>query len=298
MDTPHKGEYAMGRKSNTPKKRAAAILYNALLIGLFALILFSGWHVVRYYADSHRQETRYDELAALVEAGRQDTSAQDFSQQPPLPEETFAQDSGTGDKPQTQSPEESIILPEYAPLLLLNPDLVGWIEIEDTQINYPVMQSPNEPDFYIDHNFDRQYSSRGCIYAEEACDIFTPSDNVTLYGHHMNDGSMFASLMNYSSSSYLQEHPYIRFDSLTEHHTYEIFAVFVTTATVTKGFPYHNFIDAQDAEVFDSFISGCVSRSIHDTGIVPQFGDKVICLSTCEYSQPNGRFVVCAVRID
>ena len=281
------------KKSKQPKK-AGSVIYDIAIIALLAVMALSSWHVYRYYSDSHAQESRYDELAAIVQAAKDS----DESTIPSVPAETHILENEPSTEDATQPTEEAPILPEYAALLEMNPDLVGWIEIEGTQINYPVMQSPQDPDFYIDHNFDRQYSARGCIYAEEACNISAPSDNITLYGHHMNDGSMFGTLKYYIDPDHRNKRPYIRFETLTEHHTYEIFAVFKTTATVTKGFPYHNFIDAQDAEVFDDFIEGCLSRSLYDTGIVPQYGDKVICLSTCEYSQVQGRLVVCAVRID
>lgn len=290
----------MNRGKKTSRNQFGSILYYATIVLLVSVLVFSGWHVISYYADSHQQQTRYDELAALVAAGRDNrpkATEPSTPSDPTSPQENrIPEDDPVSDIP-TNPSEDAPILPEYAPLLEMNSDIVGWIQIEDTKINYPVMQSPNEPDFYINHNFDRQYSARGCIYAEEACDIAKPSDNITLYGHHMNDGSMFASLKNYLSESYWEEHRYVFFDTLTEQHTYEVFAVFTTTATVTKGFPYHNFIDAKDEKAFNDFITGCTSRAFYDTGIVPEYGDKIICLSTCEYSQHNGRLVVCAVRI-
>lgn len=296
-----KGGCPLGAGKYSKKNKTGSFLYHTIIVCLLVVIVFSGWHVFQYYADSRRQETRYDELAALVEAERVSRPESTASTSPmidTLPQQSHVPEQDPISTVPTLPPEEAPILPEYAPLLEMNPDIVGWIQIERTQINYPVMQSPNEPDFYLDHNFDQQYSTRGCIYVEEACDVFSPSDNITIYGHHMRDGSMFTHLMSYTSLSHWKKYPYVLFDTLTEHHTYEIFAVFTTTATVTKGFPYHNFIDAADEKEFDDFINGCISRSIYDTGIIPEYGDKVICLSTCEYSQSNGRLVVCAVRID
>ena len=113
----------------------------------------------------------------------------------------------------------------------------------------------------------------------------------------MKDGSMFAGLMAYTSREFWENHRYICFDTLTEHHIYEIFAVFTTTASLDKGFAYHDFINAPSQEQFDTFIDTCLSLSLFKTGLVPQYGDKLICLSTCEYSQTNGRLVVIARRI-
>ena len=113
----------------------------------------------------------------------------------------------------------------------------------------------------------------------------------------MKDGSMFAGLRAYTGREFWEEHPYIRFDTLKEHHTYVIFAVFSTTASQGQGFEYHEFIDAYDEAEFDEFINQCLSLSLYNTGIEPVYGDKIICLSTCEYSRVNGRLVVAAVRI-
>ena len=113
----------------------------------------------------------------------------------------------------------------------------------------------------------------------------------------MKDGSMFGLLRNYRSKSYWEKHRYIYFDTLTERHTYEIFAVFTTVATKGKGFAYHQFVDADDQEEYDEYIRDCQNVDLYDTGITPQYGDKLITLSTCEYSQKNGRLVVVARRI-
>jgi len=188
-------------------------------------------------------------------------------------------------------------LPEYIEVSALNPDMVGWIQLEGTKLDYPVMQTPNDPEYYLHKDFYGNYSSHGCIFAEEFCNIDLPSDNITIYGHNMKDGSMFGILRNYRSKSYWENHRYIYFDTLYERHTYEIFAVFTTTATKGKGFAYHQFVDADNQEEYHKFITECQSAALYDTGITPHYGDKLITLSTCEYTQKNGRLVVVAKRI-
>ena len=119
-----------------------------------------------------------------------------------------------------------------------------------------------------------------------------------LYGHHMADGSMFAQLeTRYKKQSFWEEHQYLTFDTLYEHHTYQIIACFRTSANLGQGFRYHMFVDAANEQEFDEFVSTCKRLSFYDTGITPVYGDKLICLSTCEYSLDNGRLVVAAVRI-
>ena len=189
------------------------------------------------------------------------------------------------------------MLPEYAALYEMNDDLVGWISIPGTRVDYPVMQTPDHTDYYLKRNFNQDHSEHGCIYIREACDIMEPSDNITIYGHNMLDGSMFAALHDYIDQETWEKNPLILFDNLYEYHTYEIFAVFKTTASMGKGFSYHQMVDAESEEAFNDFIATCKDLSFYDTGITPVYGEKVICLSTCEYTLTNGRLVVAAVRI-
>lgn len=256
-------------------------LYRLLVAVLTATMLISGTVVARYIIDAVRQKQEYSHLTAQVDSGRAQAPAQTESQSP----ERIA-----------EAPAEPSILPEYAALYEENSDLVGWMTIDGTPIHYPVMQSPDRADFYLDHNFQRQKNSHGCLYVRESCDVFVPSDNLTIYGHHMRNGSMFAALDKFRSKDFYAQHPAIRFDTLYERHTYTVFAVFTTVASVDKGFAYHLFEDAADEAEFQDFVSTCKSLSLYETGITPVYGDKLICLSTCEYSNANGRLVVAAVR--
>ena len=258
-------------------------LYRLLSVLLCLILLFCGWRLISYLRSSRQNQETYEALAAMVEthpATASDSAAQPETAATEIPESVT--EGGPG------------ILPEYAPLLERNPHLVAWIEIEGTVIDYPVVQTPDRPEYYLYRNFDGAYSDWGCLFADAACNVEN-GDNVTVYGHHMNDGSMFATLVDYEDRSYWEAHPKIRFDTLTEHRTYEIFAVIRTTATVDEGFPYHRFTDAETESEFDMFVADCKALSLYDTGIIPEYGDKLICLSTCEYTRDNGRFVVAAV---
>lgn len=185
--------------------------------------------------------------------------------------------------------------PSLADLQAENPDLAGWIQIPGTAIDYPVMHTPDRPDYYLYRDFSGASSDFGCIYAEEACDPAAPSDNVTLYGHTMLDGSMFAGLHSYTDAAFWEAHPDICFDTPEEQRTYRIFAVFRTGGSPGEGFAYHSFTDAASATAFSEFVAQCKALSFYDTGITPAYGDKLICLSTCEYTLTNGRLVVAAV---
>lgn len=268
------------------------IAYGIILVLLIVIFLFSGFYVWTYLRDSKEQKDAYNNLAALVESAREEEKKEPAGEQSTEPGETRDPDASTE--------PESLILPEYQTLYEKNPDLVGWITIDDTTVNYPVVQTPDDPEYYLYRNFDRERNIHGCLFVGDGGDVFTPSDNLIIYGHHMRDGSMFGSLEKYLRKAYWEEHSTLRFDTLTERHSYEIFAVFKTTASVGEGFAYHHFLNAADEAEFDEFVETCIElgRDYYTTGIVPEYGDKLICLSTCEYTRENGRLVVAAVRTD
>jgi len=228
-------------------------------------------------------------MEAALAAQTEPSPADAVRESEPLISDTLSQDV-------PEAATEPSILPEYAALYEENTDLVGWMTIDGTPIHYPVMQTPDRVDYYLKRNFKGEPNAHGCLYVRESCDVFAPSDNLTIYGHHMRNGSMFAGLDNYLKKSFYQKYPSIRFDTIYERHTYTIFAVFTTTASVGEGFSYHLFEDAADEAEFDEFVSTCKTLAFYDTGITPQYGDKLICLSTCEYTNDNGRLVVAAVR--
>lgn len=268
-------------------------IFYVLVSLLLVVFCCSAAYVIHYLTQSQAQKEVFDQLSELVSDIRSGEVAAIATTTPDSPDTP-----GLSTAPTDEAVAEQTMLPEYEALYNMNPDIVGWIHIDGTVIDYPVMQTPDRVDYYLKRNFYGMASDQGCIYVREECDFFAPSDNLTIYGHHMRDGSMFASLSSYTSRSTWEENSLIQLDTLYEYHTYQIFAVFKTTASVGKGFSYHLFADAQNEEEFQKFVSQCKSLALYDTGITPQYGDKLICLSTCDYSRTNGRLVVAAVRID
>ncbi len=241
----------------------------ATFIILFAV---SAGFIIKHYSESSKQEVLYESLVEIVEAEPSETTE-------PI-----------------QYSETKTILPEYAGLFTQNSDIVGWITVEDTKINYPVMQSKNEPNFYLKHGFDKEYTNYGCPYVQENCDVQEPSDNLIIYGHHMNDGSMFTGLMKYTDKSFWEQHKRIHFNTLTDLQEYEVIAVFKTFvySDSPESFKYYHFVDAENEEEFNAYVERCQSLSLYETGVSAEYGDKLISLSTCEYSRTNGRLVVVA----
>lgn len=270
-------------------------LYN-LLITIFAVIfLISAFMVGSYFIESSKAQSDYDEITKLMESGK-DQVQSTIPFIPPVQSIPEVPDSTNPSAP-VETTTTPTILPEYAALYLQNDDMVGWIEIEGTKLSYPVLQTPDEKDFYLNRDFNKETSNHGAIYVQENCDVWTPSDNVVIYGHNMKDGSMFATLLKYKKQSYWKEHRFIYFNTLLERHTYEIVAVFKTTATIGKGFDYHLFVNAADEEEFNKYIERIKKLDYYDTGVTAEYGDKLITLSTCEYSLTNGRLVVVAKMI-
>lgn len=265
------------------------VLFTIVVLLLLAAFGVSGFMVVNYLIEGKEQEDRYNQLASIAQGNSQTTDQQTLEQT----EWTQPEVEPTVEKDITK-PD---MITGYKTLHEMNSDMVGWITLPGTQLDYPVMQTPNEPNYYLYRDFDKNDSKRGSIYIREDCDMEEPSDNITIYGHNMADGSMFAALNPYVDKAAWEDNSLIFFDTLKEYHTYKIFAVFKTSANVGEGFRYHAFVDAANEAEFDEFVSTCKNLSFYDTGITPVYGDKLICLSTCEYSLNNGRLVVAAVRI-
>ena len=246
------------------------------LMAAFTVLLgVSSYFIIDHYREAEHQEQLYDSLVQLVE------------------------DSETEPAEPIIYSEDKTILPELTELYRQNNDLVGWICVEDTNINYPVMQTVDNPNYYLKRGFDKEYSSYGCPYVQEDCDVLKPSDNLVIYGHHMNNGSMFADLEKFKDEDFWREHKTIAFHTLTEKNEYEILAVFKTVVYTDspEAFKYYRFTDAQSPEEFEAFIDKCKELSLYDTGVSAEYGDKLITLSTCEYSRTNGRLVVVAKKV-
>lgn len=278
------------------------VVYNILLVIFTGIFLVSGYFLGSYLIKANRQKAIYDDLAQMVEDARQEPAPVSTAPQPEAPDASGTTEPTAPEIPlvtvtDPETGEDVQILPEYAQLYLINNDLVGWISIPDTNVNYPVMQSTEVKDYYLYVNFENEYSDHGSIYVREECDVSKPSDNVTIYGHRTSIGTMFGHLHKFINQDFWEGHKTFTFDTLTEHHTYEIIAVFHTSANKGEGYPYYQFVDAGDEAEFDDFVATCKSLAYYDTGVTAQYGDKLVCLSTCEYTLANGRLVVLAKRI-
>lgn len=171
-----------------------------------------------------------------------------------------------------------------------NKDVVGWIRIEGMSVDYPVVQTKDN-EYYLTHDAERTNNKRGAIFFDYRCDSNSLKGNNILYGHHMKDGSMFASLIQYKDEAFFKSHPTIEFATLEKTYQWEIFAVFVTDTN-------YDYIQTEftDKDEYGSFIKTMQKKSIFKTDISLNNSDDILILSTCTYEFDDARFVVAARR--
>lgn len=262
-------------------KRIFLLIFTVVCNVFFVLCMAN---IYRMYADERESAESFESLAELVIDVPSETV-------------TVTAENVVSETNQFTEPKKISSREKYAPVYEQNSDLVGWITIDGTNINYPVMQTKEDPDFYLKHGFDKSYSEYGVPYVQADCEI-GKSDNIIIYGHNMRNGTMFSDLEKYADEEFYRSHRYINFDTLTDYGTYEIFAVFRTVAYSEDGFKYYNFVDLEDAEDFNSFVEKCKELSLYETVVTAEYGDKLLTLSTCEYTRTNGRFVVVAKLVN
>jgi len=177
------------------------------------------------------------------------------------------------------------------------PNVVGWIEIEGTNISYPVMQGEDN-DYYMNHNYKGEKVKTGSIFLDKDYDWSIPSSNLLMYGHNKkSDTTMFSDLLKYKDEDFYKKYSTIRFTTPEEDSEYEIISAFLSRVYYKNEldvFRYYYFINAENQDEFNNFVSNAKRASLYDTGKTAQYGEQLITLSTCEYSQKDGRFAVVA----
>lgn len=193
---------------------------------------------------------------------------------------------------------DPVPLERYQPLFELNHDFFGWITIPDTRVDYPVMYNAKNPLAYLGHDFYGNFSYAGVPFLDSNCD--PNGDFYLVYGHKMNDGSMFADLVVYKDRSFWETHRTFSFDTLYEERTYEVVMAIkarVLDRDEKNGFRYYNYASLDTEAEFDDYIDQARKLSCYDTGIEPVYGDELLVLSTCYHYTQNGRFVLIARRV-
>ena len=258
------------------EKRRKLIVLAASVVAVASLSYFGV-----YYFVAARNNASYEQLAALKgsDALADAKDKNDFAIH----------------KTAVQLPD---VLDEYKTLYEKNKKLIGWLKIDDTIIDYPVMQT-GDNSYYLEHNFNQEYDKNGSLFLDYNCSIYPRSTNLIIYGHHMKSGQMFGQLQKYAKQSYGEKHSIITFDSIYEKATYQVMYVFRSQVYNEDDlvFKYYQFIDANSEKEFDSYMNEMAKMSLYDTGVTASYGDSLLTLSTCDNSQTDGRFVVVAKRI-
>ncbi len=264
------------------KRREKRRRLTIVLCSVTAIACLGYFGAYSYY--NYRTESDYDALSALKEKEPVFQGGE-----PAAPVIHY-----NSDEP-VEIPE---VLEEYKNLLNKNKRLIGWVKIDDTNIDYPVMQTVDN-EYYLDHNLNQEYDKNGSIFMDKDCDVLKPSTNLILYGHHMKSGKMFGDLDQYEQESYYEEHKYINFDTIYEKGLYEVMYVFRSRvySEAEVVFKYYQFIDALSEVEFNSYMDEMAAISLYDTGVTAEYGDRLLTLSTCDYQEKNGRFVVVARKV-
>lgn len=243
-----------------------------LLCAFSAIFLIGSTMTVRLLLQARQESSLFEDLASLVTSPAESQSAP-------------AADATT---PGTQ-------LSPYLSLQEENPDFFGWVSIDGTELHYPVMFTPEDPEYYLRRDFYGERSLSGVPFLDG--DYREGCGHYLIYGHNMDNGSMFATLLSYATAEFWQEHPTIRFDTLTESGTYEVLAAFyaqVYPTDTTGGFRYYQYTALDTPAQFDAYLAEVKAAALYDTGVEAEYGDQLLTLSTCSYHVTDGRFVVVA----
>ncbi|MFS0872658.1 class B sortase [Paenibacillus xylanilyticus] len=249
-----------------------------ILIAVSSLVLvFSLFSVGRTLLRDYTEQQKIEELTKVWEEGS---------------------DKGGGDTfPSflSNKANEQVMLPEFRDLYERNSDIVGWLKVDGTRIEYPVMQNLQDTEYYLNHDFDKKENKGGLPFLDEHSRA-NSSDILLIHGHHMKSGWMFKDLMKYKNESFYKEHSTFQFSTLYEKEEYEIVAV-IQSQVYRKSddvFKYYQIGNVSTPDEFDSYVQNIKKLALYDTGVTAQYGDKLIVLSTCEYSTENGRLAVVA----
>lgn len=297
----------MMKKQAKQKNTKSDKLYYLLMAILMVIFLGSGGLLLKDYLQKQRQDAALSQIASLFPQQDQvpltrpdDQNVDGQTKQAKPADDAEAQTAKMEIAPRDwKAWWEQVAAGRFATYRSLqrqNEDFVGWVRIEGTRIDYPVVQTPEQPDYYLHRDFDRQYSSYGIPYMAEGCRYEEPGTNLMIYGHHMKNGSMFAALQNYTEEAYYRQHPYIQFDTVDRAGSYEIVAV-VKLEAADDTLPWQKLLFPESREVFDEAWQWFKRQSFYPTEVTPSFDDRLLALVTCEYTLEDGRLMVVAREI-
>ena len=244
--------------------------HKLLIIILIVLIIISVVYIIRYFINQYETNKESDVLASVE-----------------IDESQITDDT-----------TERML--QVRELQKENSDIVGWLEIEGTNMNYPVLQG-DDNSYYMTHNYKRETTSSGSLFLDKDYDWDIPSSNLLIYGHNNLDGLMFQELLKYEDEDFFKEHPTFRFTTADEDAEYEIISAFksrVYYKSEKNVFRYYYFVNANTEEEYNQFITNAKKASLYNIDASAKYGDQLITLSTCSYHVKDGRFVIVGRKIE
>ncbi len=258
------------KKEKTSNKNKKVKIIIAIILSIFLILAIS--YLVVHIINANKNKGLYNDL-----------------QQDIIPDET------TNELAQVNSQ----FVDKVKELQQENADVKGWVRIDDTKINYPLLQTTNN-DYYLTHNYKKEKSSYGSIFINSNCNIKNENSNIIIYGHDMKDNQMFKDLLKYQDKSFYEQHPIIKIATDENEYEYEIIYTFksrVFYQDEKNVFRFYRYYDFENENKYNEYISNCKKIQLYDIGKTANYGEQLITLVTCEYSQENGRMVVVAKKV-
>lgn len=272
------------------KKKTANIL---LVISFVCLLVLCFLFFRNRLQDRHSQET-VDDL-------REQASVSSETVTPaPTPEPAVPSPTAVPTATPTPIPTPEAVVNPYRDAFLANEDMAAWLQIPDTNIDYPVMWTPRDEEYYLYRDFDGSSNKNGCLILDTDSSVDPLTTNLIIHGHNMKSGAMFGRLTDYEQESFYQGHREIMLYTEECLRNYEVIAVFRSQVYRKSEdvFKFYQFFQADTQEEFDDFYNNIKEMSLYDTGVTAQFGDRFLTLSTCVYHVETGRFVIVAKEVD
>lgn len=257
-----------------------------IVIGIFSTILITC--LISVFSQLYTENKEKEEFRQLADIVTEKTTETEITRKPNIIKIS-------GSDVENRSEQPMYYATDYQPhsvsdLLSMNSECFGWISIAGTNINYPVMHTQSNPQKYLNKNFYGEYSYSGTPFLDSRCSA--DSTNLIIYGHHMNNGTMFADLCNYTDYSYFSEHPTVVLETKDGAFAYFVFSVM----KVKSDDVWYRFTTAGTEKSYEKKISYAKEKSIYDTGITPVYGQQILTLSTCYGYNQDDRILVLAVR--
>jgi len=264
-----KEEKQKNNKGKRHKKKNNKILVVIRIVLVIAAIT-SATYILLYFYNSYKNKNLYADILPNIQENRVNETGQ----------------------------ESSVLVSAVKELQKENADIKGWIKIDGTNINYPLLQTTDN-DYYVTRNYKKEKSKYGSIFINSNSDLKDEKSHVLIYGHDMKDGQMFAGLINYTNKAFYEENLFITIATDEKEEKYKIICVFKSRQFYedeTGVFRYYRYFNFNTQNELKEYINNCKKEQLYDTK-TDITDNQIITLTTCEYSQDNGRLVVVAQKI-